>query len=190
MEHWYTLHTRPNAEYQVAAVLRQRQLEVFLPEIEVARERSERGQRQPFFPCYLFTRIDLDTVGFSTVQWTPGLRRVVAFDGLPSPVPDRLIELIQGQLLELKSGHQICRFQPGDPVRIVDGPFRDMVAIFDRPVGAAERVQVLLTVLGQLSRMQIEAACLEKVADAEPELTFKRPRRTRGRGRPIHEPIH
>lgn len=185
MEQWYTLHTRPNAEYQVAEVLQQRQLQVYLPHVEVTGNRRRREHR-PFFPCYMFVRVDLEAVGLSLIRWTPGLRRVVAFGDRPAAVPDSLIDLIRQQLEASHAGGHYCRFQPGDPVRIVDGPFRDMIAVFDRALGASERVQVLLKVLGQVSRMQIEASCLEKApagAGPQPE---ERPRRTtRGRGRPI-----
>ena len=186
MEQWYTLHTKPNAEYQVAAVLQQRQLEAYLPEIEAAGQRQRR-ERRPFFPCYLFVRVDFETVGLSSIQWMPGLRRLVAFGDRPAAVPDPLIDLIRRRLEASPAGRGCgCDFQPGEPVRIVDGPFRDMTAVFDRPLGPAERVQVLLQVLGQVSRVQIEASCLEKAAAGPEPLPFKRPRRTRGSGRPIY----
>lgn len=184
MEQWYTLYTKPNAEYQVAAALQQRQLQVYLPEIEAARR--GRPQHLPFFPCYLFVKIDFETVGYPFVRWTPGLRRIVSFGDRPAALPDSLIGLMQQQLYRPAGrGQRRYDFEPGDPVRIVDGPFGDMVAIFDGSVQASERVRVLLTVLGRVSRLEIEAARLEKApAGAGPPPPHP-PRRTRGRGRPI-----
>ena len=145
MENWYTLHTKPNAEYQVATALQQRGLQTYLPELETVN--PKRGRlKKPFFPCYLFMRVDFDCVGFSSVQWTPGLRRVVAFDHQPVPLPDEAIHLIRRRLgeIEASGGLPLHSFEPGETVRITDGPFRDMLAIFDRPTSSYERVQVLL----------------------------------------------
>ena len=69
MEHWYTLHTKPNAEYQVATTLQQRNLPTYLPEIETVQPGRGRIKR-PFFPCYLFLQVDFEQVGFSQLQLT------------------------------------------------------------------------------------------------------------------------
>lgn len=186
MEHWYTLHTKPNAEYQVATALTQRGLQTYLPEIETVKPRQGRVNK-PFFPCYLFLRVDFAQIGFAQVQWTPGLRRVIAFDHQPVALPDEVIDLIRLRLGELeRSGGWVCPFKPGETVRIIDGPFREMLAIFDRPTSSAERVQVLLHILGHASRAELSVHDLAKAPPgAEPPPLEKRPRRSRGRGRPI-----
>jgi transcription antitermination factor NusG len=109
MEQWYTLYTKPNSEYQVANTLERQGIHTYLPELESPKTQHKSG-RKPFFPCYLFTRIDFTKVGLSRLQWTPGLRRVVAFDDQPVPLPDEVINLIRRKLGELNaaggsSGH-------------------------------------------------------------------------------------
>jgi transcriptional antiterminator RfaH len=186
MEQWYTLHTKPNAEYQVATALRQRGLQTYLPELENVKPKQRRVKK-PFFPCYLFMRVDFGEVGFSSVQWTPGLRRVVAFDHHPVPLPDEVIHLIRLRLgeIEARGGLPYHSFEPGETVRITNGPFRDMLAIFDRPTSSYERVQVLLHILGQASRLQLAVHDLEKTPCHAEAPVLKRPRRSRGRGRRI-----
>jgi transcriptional antiterminator RfaH len=152
MENWYVLHSKPNAEYQVANALKGRGIQTYLPEIEAPKARPGR-KRQPLFPCYLFVRVDLEAVGLSQVQWTPGLRRIVAFGDRPTSVADEVIDLIQ-------RGHT---FMPGDTVRITDGPMQGMLAVFERPTTPSERVQVLLTFLGQANRARVPVTDLEKV---------------------------
>lgn len=189
MEHWYVLHSKPNAEYQVADALQGRGIQTYLPEIETPKARRGR-KRQPFFPCYLFVRVDLEAVGLSQVQWTPGLRRIVTFGGRPTPLADEVIDLIQHNLDELgaRGGRPQHTFQPGDSVRITDGPLKGMLAVFERPSTPAERVQVLLTFLGEASRAWVPVTNLEKVAretnSSVPKIP-QRPRRTRGSGRRI-----
>ena len=123
----------------------------------------------------------------SKVQWIPGLRRLVAFGEQPVPLPEAMIELIRHQLgeLEASGGWPAHPFKPGETVGITAGPFRNMLAIFEGPTRPCQRVQVLLTILGHLSRVQLDPADLTKVStQASPPLP-ERPRRSRGRGRPI-----
>ncbi|MEJ2559709.1 MAG: transcription termination/antitermination NusG family protein [Anaerolineae bacterium] len=186
MEQWYTLYTKPNAEYQVVTALQKRGIQTYLPEIESVKERRGRD-RKPFFPCYLFIKVDLRVVGLSRVRWTPGLRRIVAFDDRPVPLPEEVISLVQRKLGEINAagGRPVHNFQPGDTVRITDGPLQSMLAIFEGPTTPAERVQVLLTFLGHARRASVPVTDLEK-APAEAEVSKpKRPRRTRGQGRQI-----
>lgn len=187
MEQWYTLYTKPHCEYKVATALRQRGLLVYLPEIEASKLSQSGKKLIPFFPCYLFCKIDFEAFGLSHIQWTSGLRRILAFDDRPLPVSESLIDLIRFNLREIKtSGDWLGpNFRPGETVRITNGPFRDMLAIFEGPTTASQRVQILLKVLGS-SRMQIEVEHLEKVEKkTEATTPVKRPRRTRGRGRTI-----
>ena len=74
-------------------------------------------------------------------------------------------------------------FRPGDEVRIIEGPFRDMLAVFHGPATPAQRVQVLLEILGRASRVQVEVTDLEKVTPGSTPAAPKRSRRTRGQGR-------
>jgi transcriptional antiterminator RfaH len=187
-EQWYTLFTKPNAEYRVAAALEKQGLHTYLPEVESSKAHHGRVKR-PFFPSYLFAKLDSEGLGLLQVQWTPGLRRVVAFDGRPVSLADEVIELIQRELSELKTRKRrpAHHFKPGETLRITAGPFRDLLAIFEGPTTPATRVRVLLDVLGQASRMHISVADIEKVTAQAEARSPKRPRRTRGRGRRINK---
>jgi transcription elongation factor/antiterminator RfaH len=189
MEEWYTLYSKPNAEYQVARALKRRGIETYVPEIEAAKKRQGRA-RKPFFPCYLFMRVDLGQMGLSQIEWTPGLRRIVALDERPSPLPERAIELIRAKLegINAVGGWAAPPFEPGETVRITDGPFKDLLAIFEGPCSPARRVQVLLNFLGQVSRAHVAVEDLEKAPSGAEPAAPERPRRTRGGGRRIKNP--
>jgi transcriptional antiterminator RfaH len=189
MENWYVLHSKPNAEYQVANALKGRGIQTYLPEIEAPKARLGR-KRQPFFPCYLFVRVDLEAVGLSQVQWIPGLRRIVACGDQPTSVANEVIELIQRSLGEMEASGGLAghTFKPGDTVRITDGPMQGMLAVFERPTTPSERVQVLLTFLGHANRVWVPVTDLEKVtpeSNGPASECSERRRRTRGRGRRI-----
>jgi transcription antitermination factor NusG len=132
MEQWYTVHTKPNAEYQVATAFRSRWIETYLPEIKVPKAQHVR-ERKPFFPCYLFIKTDFEVVGLSHLQWTPGLRRIVAFDDQPVPLADEIINLMRHKVDVINAAGGLWKytFQPGDTVRITGGPLQGMLAIFE-----------------------------------------------------------
>jgi transcriptional antiterminator RfaH len=185
MEKWYALYTKPNAEHQVSHQMEAKGLCTYLPEIDTRRKKQPL-RKKPFFPCYLFVKVNLQTTGISQLRWASGVRRVVSHGQQPIPVPAQVIDLIRRQLgdIEAQGGLPVHSFQPGDTVRITEGPFRDMVAIFEGPTTPQERVQVLLEMLGRLSRMEINASDLAPAPpEAEPPQLRKRPRRTRGGGR-------
>lgn len=188
MKQWYTIHTKPNAEYQVATFLHKRDIQIYLPEMKSPRGRQ--GQiTKPFFPCYLFARVDFEVTGIAQVQWTPGLRRIVTFDDHPVPLSDDVISLIQSRLgASGAAGSRLAThdFRPGETVQIMHGPLQGMLAVFDGPSTPSERVQVLLSFLGQISRAQVSVAELKRVPSTPETPISRRPRRTRGRGRYIN----
>jgi transcriptional antiterminator RfaH len=186
MEEWYTLYTKPNSEYQVANTLERLGIHTYLPEIGSPKTQRKSG-RQPFFPCYLFTKVDLTRVSLSRVRCTPGLRRVIAFDEHPVPLPDEVIELIRRKLdiMNAAGGCPGDTFQPGETVRITGGPLQGLLAVFEGPSTPAERVQVLLSFLGHASRAHVCVSDLQKTSAEAQAPAPKRPRGSRGRGRPI-----
>ena len=191
MKRWYTIYTKPNAEYKVASFLQSRGVETFLPEVSTFNTSvSTPPPKEIFFPCYIFINICLEVEGLSSLQWLPGVRRIISFDGKPVTIPEYIINEIRQKIkLIAESGDKNPRksFQPGTSVRIISGPFRDMVGLFDRPASSRDRVQILLDVLGRLNRVQIDVNELETASVNEKANVyapnFKRPRRTRGRGR-------
>lgn len=186
MEYWYTLHTKPHQETRVVSRLEDLEIDSFLPLIWRATRAGTRRQ-EAFFPCYLFAQLDLGAVPTTRWQWTPGLRHIVSYGGVPAVVPPSVIELIRvnveranAEFLSARS-----RFKPGDPVRVARGPMADMVALFERECSPAERVSILLTFLGRTCRVEVNAADLERSASRPALVENRPPRRTRGHGRRI-----
>lgn len=186
MRHWYVVYTKPNSEKRVAMALKERGLETFLPEITV-RSSDQNKKRVAFFPGYMFVRIDLKVDNPSHWIWMPGVRYIVAYGDQPVPVPNEVINLIRNKLREREAFHTklVHGIRPGDTVKITDGPFEGMLAVFSGPTTPDARVQVLLGGLSNLARLRISPASLEKVNVMSEAMAGKRPRRTRGRGRRI-----
>lgn len=185
MKQWYAAHTKPNCERQVAAIMQQLGFDTFLPHLSVPDNKNKLSWK-PFFPTYLFVKADFDEVGASDLRWTPGLKYLVTFDDQsPVPVPDVTIEHLRQELSAMESvgGWEATIFEPGQKVRITQGPLRNMSALFERTLTPHGRVQILLTYLDQVRRIQIDGVDLERVETVSPKSDKRR--RTRGKGRSI-----
>lgn len=156
MDRWYALYTKPKKEYQVDSFLRGKGIETYLPTVARRARRKDRPDRQVFFPCYLFARLDLTRVPRSSIDWMPGVRRIVGFGGTPAIVPDAMVNLLRERLSEYEE-HPAGLFQKGDRVRIISGPLRDLEAVFDSSLSAVDRVCVLLDVMGRLTPVAIDS---------------------------------
>lgn len=180
MEAWYALYTKPNAEAQVASMLTARGFRIFLPLLPARPD----GRVRPLFPTYLFVYCDLAKIGIETLQWIPGLRRILGFGGRPAVVPEAAIVVMEEGLRELEAagGLPRHRFRPGDAVVIDSGPLAGLRGIFQGPPGPAERVHILIRFLGETNRAEVP---VEALRTADDEDISPRRRGTRGSGRRI-----
>ena len=200
MLHWYALHVKPNAEYLVAEILESRLLETYLPTLKSLHPRPGR-KTAPYFPSYLFARIDFEVTGYGAIAWTPGIRGVVAVERRPAIVEDEVIQVIRERVDQIwaTGGPPTHTFQPGDRVRIREGALQGLMGIFEGPTTPTQRVHILLNFLGRARPAEVPVAELELAAadDIDPldlietarEKEQARLRRgTRGKGRKIRYP--
>jgi transcription elongation factor/antiterminator RfaH len=178
MEHWYALYTKPKKEHQVDTFLRGQGIVTYLPTQKRKVRRRDRPDDMVFFPCYLFARLDLDTRPRSSLDWMPGVRRIVSMGDQPVPVSDDLVALIQARLCEKTREKELGygEFKPGDRVRVLSGPFHDLDAIFERPASGPERVRVLLEVMGRTTPVEVSASDIEKTRTSLTTVNRRKPR--------------
>jgi len=176
MEHWYALYTKPKKEHQVNTYLQGQGVATFLPTMRRKARRRDRPDRVVYFPNYLFARLDFDQMPHSSVAWMPGVHRIISAGEQPLIVADEVVDLVRRRLVE-KEDEGYSEFQVGDTVRIVSGPLRDLDAIFDRPASAAERVRVLLDVMGRMTPVEVDVSEIVKTTPAEKTRTKHKPRR-------------
>ena len=186
---WYVVHSKPRMELLAATLLEERlNLRTYYPVVTLRRH----GQLQlgPFFPGYLFVAADLQTTALSAIDGTPGVVRVVRvvrFQAEPCAVSDEVVAQLRRRIdgINDTGGLPAHQFHLGDPVRITTGPLQGLEGIFDGPMTAAERVTVLLRFLGSECRVAVEINAVERNGNPIASILEKRPRRTRGVGRPI-----
>ena len=162
MMHWYALYTKPRSERQVETTLRGQGIETYLPTVQRKVRRRDRPDQVVYFPCYLFARIDLEAVPRSSIDWMPGIRRIVGNGGQPAVVDDEIVATIRSRLDTIEQvGYG--GLKQGDRVRIVSGPLRDLEAVFDQPMSPENRVRVLLDVVGRMTPVDLDYSDIKSI---------------------------
>jgi len=156
---WYVVSSKLRRERYAAQQLGRRGVEVYLPRLLLMR----RGARvvRPLFPGYLFALLVLPGDA-ARVAWTPGVRRLVTFEGEAPALPPAAIEFLRAQAGT--DGVIAARPQPlpvGRRVRVTDGPLAGLVGIIEDPPDARGRVGVLMDILRAQTRVSIDADSLE-----------------------------
>ncbi|MBK1705931.1 transcription/translation regulatory transformer protein RfaH [Halochromatium glycolicum] len=159
---WYVVQSKPRQAERAQNCLEQQGYQVFLPRITV--ERVQRKQRcfveEPLFPNYLFIRLQRWVDNWSPVRSTRGVARLVAFGSEPVPIADHLIDAIAQRCAETADPREL---HAGQEVRILDGPFAGLNAIFQAPHGE-QRAHLLIELLHRkvtvsIPQRQISACC-------------------------------
>lgn len=136
-------------------LLQEAGIETYLPTVQRKPRRRDRPDRIVYFPCYLFARLNLEETPRSSIAWMPGMRSIVSAGEEPVPVSDALIKLVRSRL-QRTDASSYDNLRQGDAVRITSGPLRDLEAVFDQPLSAANRVRILLEVMGRMTAVTID----------------------------------
>lgn len=154
---WYAVQTRVGREHIALLHLGRQGFESFCPMQLRPRSGGARPNSgmSPFFPGYVFVRLDLDRQRWRSINGTIGVVRLVSFGSgnRPAPLPcgfvERLQQLSGGGALRFDDGLDV-----GDSVRIACGPFADLCGVLESASGG-ERVTVLLQLLAKDTRVQL-----------------------------------
>lgn len=118
---WYAVRVRPRAEKLVAAALRGKDYEEFLP---LYRKRSRWSDRvkiidSPLFPGYVFCRAGLS--GHPPLVTTPSVIGILSFGGQPALISEQEIDAIKAILRSGLNSEPWPYLREGDHVRIISG---------------------------------------------------------------------
>ena len=157
-ECWLVVKTKPRQELRARENLANQGFNVYLPFI--ALRKRLRGQwklvSEPLFPGYLFILVDPSTVSLAPVRSTLGVSGLVTFGHQVVPIPSSVIDFIRARDAAAQggSGTAPSPFSPGEPVRVLTGPFAGLAAIYEM-TGAKDRASVLVTLLGRQNRVSV-----------------------------------
>ncbi|MFI5411076.1 transcriptional activator RfaH [Kaistia sp. UC242_56] len=154
---WYVAASQPGREDVAQLHLSRQGFISWLPRqrrmVRHARKTVEKSVA--FFPGYVFVALDLETERWRPINATVGVRSLVMQAGRPMACPAGLVESMQ--LLSDASGliNENPLLTEGGAVRVLVGPFAEMVGTLTRLEGAG-RVRVLLDLMH--SRVAIQMA--------------------------------
>ena len=162
---WYAVHAYSNYEDKVRTQLQER-IERFgkqaeFGRIEVPTETSlelRDGQqklvRRKTFPGYVLVQMKWSNENWFLVRDTP---KVLGFIGAdkqnqepPPPIPDSQVEAILARAEEGQAAPRIkVMFEPGQIVRVIDGPFNDFNGVVEEANHEKGRLRVAIQIFGR-----------------------------------------
>ena len=182
---WYVVHAYSGFEHQVARSLRERVAragmqerfgEVLVPTEEVIEMRGgqKRRSERKFFPGYVLVQIETSEEGKASKiddeSWhlVKETAKVMGFIGgtadRPLPIKDSEADAI---LQRVQEGAEKPRpkvlFEPGEMVRVTDGPFNDFNGVVEEVNYEKSKVKVSVTIFGRATGVELDFSQVEKV---------------------------
>lgn len=135
--HWYVLSTRSGHENKTAQQIKQRikangmedfVTEVLVPTQEriIAKEGKKKTIEERIFPGYILVRMELNEDTWQMIRYTEGVTGFVSQGKEPEPVSEEDVNAILAYG-EVKQTNYKSSFKVGNPVKVTDGPFKDMI---------------------------------------------------------------
>ena len=159
--YWYLVQTKLRQEKIAQVNIERLGIEVFSPNLK--KKKLIRGKQQiiisPLFPGYLFARFSLKT-HYRGVNYAQGVVRLVHFGSGPAIVDDQIIESIRSRVRHGCVNLRDPKFKLGQAVRIHQGTFEGLEAIFEKEVKDHQRAILLLRTLSYQARVVVDLGCV------------------------------
>lgn len=172
---WYVVHAYSNFEHKVKQYLEERIKlhgledkfgEIMVPTEEVVemREGQKRRSERKFFPGYVLVQMDMDEDTWHLVKEVP---KVLGFIGgssdKPAPISNREADQILQRVQEgVDKPRPKVLFEPGEVVRVVDGPFNDFNGVVEHVNYEKSRLRVAVQILGRSTPVELDFGQVEK----------------------------
>jgi transcriptional antiterminator NusG len=171
---WYIVHTYSGHEAKAKQSLLERAKtfgredefdEVLIPEENVVEivKGEKRTSKRKFFPGYILVRMNLTDDTWHIVKDTPKVTGFVGGGEQPTPIEDEEVARMTQQIKEgaVKPKPKI-RFEEGEGVRVISGPFANFSGFVDEVLPDKEKVRVLVQVFGRATPVVLDYMNVEK----------------------------
>jgi transcriptional antiterminator NusG len=172
---WYVVHAYSGFEQQVKRSLEERIRrfsmedrfgEILVPTEEVVEMRGgqQRKSERKFFPGYVLVQMEMSDETWHLVKEVP---RVMGFIGgkadRPAPISDKEADAILRRVQEgIEKPRPKVLFEPGEVVRVVDGPFNDFNGVVEDVDYDKNRLKVSVLIFGRSTPVDLEFSQVEK----------------------------
>lgn len=161
---WYVVRTHTHAETKALVNLERQGYEVYLPLCRrwVTHARRREVAQRPLFQGYLFVRFDIGQTRWRSIMSTIGVIYLICHADLPTRVAEGVVEAIKTAEGDgfFDYTHAVAKLQPGDKVRVVIGPFANMIGQLQTIV-SKDRIRVLLEILGRYAPTELALSEVE-----------------------------
>jgi transcriptional antiterminator NusG len=172
---WYVVHAYSGFESQVKRSLVERVRrsgleehfgEILVPTEEVVEMRGgqQRKSERKFFPGYVLVQMELTDETWHLVKGVPKVMGFIGGTGdRPAPISDREAEVILQRVQEgVDKPRPKVLFEPGEVVRVVDGPFNDFNGVVEEVDYDKSRLKVSVLIFGRSTPVDLEFSQVEK----------------------------
>ena len=172
---WYVVHAYSNFEHKVKesliervrrAGLQERFGEILVPTEEVVemRDGQRRKSERKFFPGYVLVQMEMDDETWHLVKEVP---KVLGFIGgssdKPAPITDKEAQAILNRVQEgVDKPRPKVLFEPGEVVRVTEGPFNDFSGVVENVNYEKSKVRVAVQILGRATPVELDVSQVEK----------------------------
>jgi transcriptional antiterminator NusG len=172
---WYVVHAYSGFEQQVKRSLEERIRrfgmedrfgDILVPTEEVVEMRGgqQRKSERKFFPGYVLVQMEMSDETWHLVKEVP---RVMGFIGgkadRPAPISDKEADAILQRVQEgIEKPRPKVLFEPGEVVRVVDGPFNDFNGVVEDVDYDKSRLKVSVLIFGRSTPVDLEFSQVEK----------------------------
>lgn len=140
--------------------------DILVPTEEVVemRDGKKRKSERKFYPGYVLVNMEMDEQTWHLVKNVP---RVLGFIGgtrdHPAPITDAEAALILDRVTEgVDKPRPKTMFEPGELVRVTDGPFADFTGTVEEVNYEKSRLQVAVMIFGRATPVELEFGQVEK----------------------------
>jgi transcriptional antiterminator NusG len=172
---WYVVHAYSNYEHKVKSSLEERIKrfgledkfgEILVPTEEVVEMRDGQKIRseRKFFPGYVLVKMEMDDETWHLVKEVP---KVLGFIGgssdRPAPITDLEADAILNRVQEgVDKPRPKVLFEPGEVVRVIEGPFNDFNGVVEQVNYEKSKVRVAVQILGRPTPVDLDFGQVEK----------------------------
>ena len=175
MFRWYAIHTYSGHEDKVRRNLEQRRRtqeggdsvrRIVVPTEQTVetREGKKVEKETRVMPGYVLVQMEMDDEPWHLVKEVP---KVLGFIGgssdRPAPISDKEAQAILNRVQEgADKPRPKVLFEPGEVVRVTDGPFNDFSGVVEQVNYDKSKVRVAVQILGRSTPVELDFSQVEK----------------------------
>lgn len=172
---WYVVHAYSGFEGQVKRSLEDRVHRaglddlfgsILVPTEEVVEMRNgqQRKSERKFFPGYVLVNMEMTDETWHLVKAVPKVMGFIGGSGdRPAPIPDKQADAILHRMQEgVEKPRPKVLYEPGEVVRVVDGPFTDFNGVVEDVDYEKSRVKVSVLIFGRSTPVDLAFSQVEK----------------------------